>query len=51
MIVEHIFSNFNAIEQLTIDNDSLLEYAKKETQQGSSLQSRFLDLSIEPIKS
>ena len=51
MIVEHIFSNFIAIEQLTIDNDSLLEYAKKETQQGSSLQSRFLDLSIEPIKS
>jgi uncharacterized protein (TIGR02466 family) len=50
MIIEHIFSNFLAVEKLTIDNTVLLEYASrrvlydKQIRNDKYSQSNFLDL-------
>jgi uncharacterized protein (TIGR02466 family) len=50
MVIETIFSNFLAVEQLNFDNNSLLEYANSVVKQ-NAMQSDFLDLSVDPIKS
>tara|TARA_B110000305_G_scaffold241512_1_gene315976 strand:- start:2632 stop:3198 length:567 start_codon:yes stop_codon:yes gene_type:complete len=51
MIIENIFSNFLAFEQLTVNNDKLLEYANDQVKHGTKIQSKFLDLCGEPIES
>lgn len=51
MKIENLFTNFLAIETLDVDNSSLLEFVYDQTNQGTMLQSKFLDSSIEPLKS